>query len=303
MENQTPTPQITTRLAAMRNPLHSIPPELRLMILKPLCTTWDGQAPNVIKALRNDWILYHEALEEFYRSNVYVFHKGNGWSFGDMTKEAVKSIRRARIVVESGIMHEGLWKVRHPDADTDTTAAAALAFTPANIADATNIRQLVVKFKSDRETENILPFFAFGQVTFSLNYFTTPFKALKRVEMVMPKRSITRDEYVLLLREKKMDFGIKGVNSKMGVVGRLESVSGFCEVDVDEDVMDIDGGEVTNAVEQELNELGELAELEGRDKWFWQAREGCFLGEVKEEKAVALATSAMEDLEVNPWMN
>ncbi|KAH9215426.1 hypothetical protein DL95DRAFT_138312 [Leptodontidium sp. 2 PMI_412] len=300
MEIQTSTPQNPTKMATTRNPLHSIPPELRLIILKPLCTTWDGQVPNVIKALRGDWRLYHEALEEFYRSSVYVFHKGNGWSFGDMTKDAVKSVRRARIVVESGIMHEGLWKVRHPDADITTTNISV--FTPATVADATNIRHLVVEFKSDPETENILPFFAFGQVTFSLNYFTVPFKTLKRVEVVMPKRSVTRDGYVLLLREKKMDFGIKGVNSKMGVVGRLESVSGFCE-EGGEDGMDVDGGVVTNVAEEELNELGELAELEVRDKWFWEAREGCFLGEVKEEKVVALVRTAMEDLEVNPWRN
>ncbi|KAH7364111.1 hypothetical protein BKA65DRAFT_129843 [Rhexocercosporidium sp. MPI-PUGE-AT-0058] len=299
MDAQASTLQLPTKATTMRNLLYTIPPELRLMILKPLCTTWDGQIPNAIKALRGDWLLYHEALEEFYRSNVYVFHKGNRWSFGDMTKEAVKSIRRARILVEPGIMHQGLWAVRHPDADT--TSNTTPTYTPATIADAKNIRNLVVEFTSDPKTEDILPFIAFGQVTFSLNYFIAPFKALTRAEMVMPRRSVARDGYVLLLREKKMEFGIKGINSKMGAVGRLESVAAFCEVGGDEGGLE-DGGNL-NVVEEEMMELGELAELEARDRWFWETREGCFLGEVKEESVVDSVRTAMEELEVNPWRN
>lgn len=80
--------------------LRILPPDLRLMIFKSLVKNWDGRVPNVIKALRGDWEVYHEVLEEFYRDNVFVIHQGNGWSFGDMTKEAVKRIRRARVVVE-----------------------------------------------------------------------------------------------------------------------------------------------------------------------------------------------------------
>lgn len=80
--------------------LRLLPTEVRLIIFHELCTNWNGRVPNIIKALRPDSELYHEALEELYCHNVFVAHKGNGWSFGDMTKNAVLSIRKAKILVE-----------------------------------------------------------------------------------------------------------------------------------------------------------------------------------------------------------
>jgi hypothetical protein len=80
--------------------LHTLPPELREAIFKPLLVDWDGKTPNLVKALRPDKQLYNEALAIFYKFNVFIFHKGNGWSFGDMTKEAVLSLGRVRICVE-----------------------------------------------------------------------------------------------------------------------------------------------------------------------------------------------------------
>ena len=91
---------VARKAVGIGNRLHNLPSELRIKIFALLCVNWEGRVPNVIKALRGDLVLYHEALEELYRSNVYVFSKKNGWSSGDMTKEAVKSITRARIVIE-----------------------------------------------------------------------------------------------------------------------------------------------------------------------------------------------------------
>ncbi|PVH85774.1 hypothetical protein DL98DRAFT_650724 [Cadophora sp. DSE1049] len=281
------------------NLLHQLPPDLRLVIFQPLCTNWDGKVPNIIKALRGDWKLYHEALEEFYRSNTFVFHSGNAWSFADMKSEAVESIRRARIVVEPGIMHQGLFRINHPDADASTTAPA---FVPCTLSSATNIQHLVIEFKFT-SSENIIPFTPFGRVTFSPNYFITPFlnQGLKRVEMAMPRRSVTTDVYMLLLREKKLEFGIKGLNAKMGVVGRLEGVGAAYEEREEEGEEGLNGHD--DVGEDELWELEKLVELEWRERWFWEAAEGSYLGEVRKVAGVTQATTAMEELAVNPWKN
>jgi hypothetical protein len=80
--------------------LHTLPPELREVIIKPLLVDWTGKTPNLIKAFRPNKQLYNEALAIFYKFNIFTFHKGNFWSFGDMTKEAVLSLERVRICVE-----------------------------------------------------------------------------------------------------------------------------------------------------------------------------------------------------------
>jgi hypothetical protein len=48
--------------------LHTLPPELREAIFKPLLVDWDGKTPNLVKALRPDKQLYNEALAIFYNS-------------------------------------------------------------------------------------------------------------------------------------------------------------------------------------------------------------------------------------------
>ena len=101
MESHFTVPQTHMEATTMQpeNLLNRLPPDLRLVIFKQLCANWVGKVPNIIKALRGDWTLYHEALEEFYKINTFVFHRGNEWSFGDMKSGAAESIRRARIVV------------------------------------------------------------------------------------------------------------------------------------------------------------------------------------------------------------
>ncbi|KAK0119273.1 hypothetical protein ONS95_008122 [Cadophora gregata] len=103
---------------------------------------------------------------------------------------------------------------------------------------------------------------------------------------------MTKDAYVVLQREKKLEFGIKGLNAKMGVVGRLTSVGAGYER------RDEEGG---NEDEDELWELRDLAELEERDRWFWEAAEGDFLRGARKEKDLVQVTTAMEELAMNPW--
>lgn len=56
--------------------------------------------PNIIKVLRGDAVLYHEALSIFYENSAFIFRTENVWSFGDMTNEAVRTITRAEIIIE-----------------------------------------------------------------------------------------------------------------------------------------------------------------------------------------------------------
>ncbi|KAL2072641.1 hypothetical protein VTL71DRAFT_11984 [Oculimacula yallundae] len=279
-------PENISHVTPVANSLHTLPSELRIKIFQYLCCSgWTGQVPNIIKALRCDWVLYHEALEEFYRSGVFVFCRENGWSFRDMTQQAVKTITRAGIMVEQGIMHKGLWRVRNPGTETMYSPERE----PATISDATNIRKLLIQFESERETEDIIPFTAFGQVTFSLNYFITSFKQLKVVEMILPARSVSQGPYVKLLREKKFDFGIKGINSRMGVVGRLRAVRALCHT------------EGLDEHDSRIQALLDILRLESGERWFWEANDGCFLGGRREVEELETIGSVVEDLEHNPW--
>jgi len=90
----------STKDTHMSNPLYKLPPELRYQIFKPLLIHWNGNMSNLIEALRPEEKLYHEALEIFYKENIFVFHRENGWSFRDMTKRAVLTIEKARIEIE-----------------------------------------------------------------------------------------------------------------------------------------------------------------------------------------------------------
>jgi hypothetical protein len=60
----------------------------------------DRKTPNLIKALRPDKRLYNETLGIFYKNNIFTFHRGNGWSWGDMTKQAVLRFEKVKIFIE-----------------------------------------------------------------------------------------------------------------------------------------------------------------------------------------------------------
>lgn len=60
------------------------------MIFKEtLAETWDGKTPTLIQALRGSK-LHVEAMNAFTRTNTYVLHGGNGWSWGTMTPKVIK---------------------------------------------------------------------------------------------------------------------------------------------------------------------------------------------------------------------
>jgi hypothetical protein len=80
--------------------LHTLPPELRQEIFKPLLINWNGKTPNLIKALRPDEKLYNEAWALFCAFNVFTFHTKNGWGFGDMGKAAVLRLDKVKICIE-----------------------------------------------------------------------------------------------------------------------------------------------------------------------------------------------------------
>jgi hypothetical protein len=82
------------------NDFHRLPPEIRDQVFRPFCSKWNGRIPNLIKALRPDEKLYHEILDIFYKNNIFVLHRGNGWTFGDMMKKAVLTFTNMKIIVE-----------------------------------------------------------------------------------------------------------------------------------------------------------------------------------------------------------
>lgn len=158
-----------------------------------------------------------------------------------------------------GIMNEGLWNLIQPLQD----ASFLTPFITPSLDKAINIRKLTLHFKVEPENEDILPFVAFGRVTFSLNYFIAPFKWLKRVEMVIPKRSCSTDEYCLLLRERKLSYGINLSNSKLRVPARLMMVPALCVEDDD----------TLNATAS--------TELESLNRWFWEVEGDNYLGQTQ----------------------
>lgn len=163
-------------------------------------------------------------------------------------------------------MHEGLWEIKSYYEDYDIVDPAC---TPATIADAINIRELEVNFKAERESEDVLPHVIFGRttpITFPLNFLAAPFKFLKRLELVLPRRPVPSELYVYLLRERKFSFGIMTTNSIFKTAGKLKTVPAFhYHHDVE--------GRVT------ASELNTIADLEAADRWFWVPDGDWYLGE------------------------
>jgi hypothetical protein len=79
--------------------LRDYPPEIRNGIYKAACA-FDGKMPDLIKALRQDPELYKDAMHVFLKSNTYILHDKNGWTFGDMGAKTVASIQRLHLIVE-----------------------------------------------------------------------------------------------------------------------------------------------------------------------------------------------------------
>lgn len=251
----------------MINFLHILPPELREAIFEPLLVDWNGKTPNLIKALRLDRKLYTEALGLFYKHNIFTFHEGNGWSFGDMAKEAVLSLDRVRICIGSPIrtkiMSKGLWEVGGSKSRLSNSDATDK--TQTSLSDAEKIRVVIIEYQGEGDLGTCAafpPFISFGNMSYSSNYFLVPFQNLKRVELVLPKPYSDGGNLWAPLYdywEGIYGVGIGLANERLGVLGKLSTVSAlhFEEVGL---IMD-----------------GPMEATQLREVWFWQAEEGLFL--------------------------
>jgi hypothetical protein len=251
----------------MINFLHILPPELREAIFKPLLVDRNGKTPNLIKALRPDRKLYKEALGVFYRHNIFTFHEGNGWSFGDMAKEAVLSLDRVRICtgspLTSKIMSNGLWEVGGSKLRVSNSDATDKTHT--SLSDAENIRVVIIEYPSNGELGThaaFPPFISFGNVSYSSNYFLLLFQNLKRVELILPKPYSDGGSLWTPLYDRWESIyggGIELANERLGVLGKLSTVSALH--------FEEEGPTMEN--------LMQATQL--REVWFWQAEEGLFL--------------------------
>lgn len=85
---------MTTSLPLADAGLRAFPPEIREMIFHfSNCLIWTGKTPAILVALRGDPDLYHEALELFYRRNVFRLRNRNAWQTADMSLSALQTIR------------------------------------------------------------------------------------------------------------------------------------------------------------------------------------------------------------------
>jgi hypothetical protein len=155
-----------------------------------------------------------------------------------------------------GILHTGLWELGFSKEEEGALSPRCQA----SLSDATNIRSVVLDFRG-RIDEDLVPFVSHGGVAYSFNFFLSDFHTLKRVELELPDRSSTTDEEVNLLRKKRLSDAIELGNSRLGSGAKLSSVTAFHVW--------------YNASDDEVEFW--LDEMECRDKWFWQADEGCFL--------------------------
>jgi hypothetical protein len=78
--------------------LRAFPAEVRNMVYRA-AGSFEGKAPNLIKALRADRELYDEAMKVFLESNTYILCSENGWGFGDMSEEALAGIKKLEIKI------------------------------------------------------------------------------------------------------------------------------------------------------------------------------------------------------------
>lgn len=85
----------------MSSILNKLPVENRLKVWYPLVEAqFDGEIPNIIKALHGEDVLYKEILGIFCATNTYPLRLENGLGFMDMSLSAIHTILKVKIVVE-----------------------------------------------------------------------------------------------------------------------------------------------------------------------------------------------------------
>ena len=166
-------------------------------------------------------------------------------------------------------MSTGVFKVGSGTEETLTPKMPTLS-------DATNIREVTLVFKRGLNDIVIPPFIEYGNISYSANYFLIPFERLQRVQIGVPQPWFRKKDSETLQAEKEESYmsGIKMVNSRLGVLGKLLWVPAL---QIEEDPW----------VPEEESRV--MYSIEG---WFWQAAEGTFL---KSSKKGSVATSTSDN--------
>ena len=125
-------------------------------------------------------------------------------------------------------MKVGLWKVGGSKDEENRLTLIA----PASLSDATNIREVILEFYKDHHWWSktvIPPFVAYGNISYSSNYFLVSFRKLRRVELSVPqpwftpanwwRTTVLQDHEGLRYRE-----GIDLLNVRLGVLGKMSTV-------------------------------------------------------------------------------
>ncbi|PVH85778.1 hypothetical protein DL98DRAFT_583367 [Cadophora sp. DSE1049] len=264
---------IRTKLASdalLKNPpqdrksdLDKLPAELWGMIFGyALNEEWNGTTPALIKAMRAHKRLYPECMLAWYKhQHTYVLHAKNNWSFLDMPKEVISTVKKVEVIVDENIALHPLLKwvdmkvanKRLPMSLHDLATTAALA-------------KSVISVTLDcRPTTGNL--FFWYPLKFGL--FFSGFKQLKYAATTYPVKPPTvssiapwvKDGYVDSdWQESSIQGGIKEANSMLGGVAKLDRVYA--------DAYDDEGRRAHRKVED-------------REKWVWIAEAGKFLKEVE----------------------
>jgi len=161
-------------------------------------------------------------------------------------------------------MKTGLWQL----GGSKNEESLLTPIVPASLSEATNIREVILEFKSYHrwyEQTVIPPFIAYGNISYSSNYFLVSFQKLRRVELIVPQPWFTPANLWSVDHSGELRYrdGIKLVNIRLGVLGKMLTVP----------ALQIQG-------DDQMQEDEENA-LNAREEWFWQAEEGAFLKEPK----------------------
>jgi len=173
-------------------------------------------------------------------------------------------------------MKEGLWKLELSKQEKGILTAVP----PVTLADASNIREVTLHFKCEKEAWGAMTylysaFVSHGGVTYSPIYFLRQFKILKRVDLVLPSHPNLWHHAQLAAHRSRLAAAIRMSNSQLKSPARLLRVWAF-------------------HVEDKEYSGADLADLCERDEWFWQAeKEGNLKFEKKKPPTLEVLTVGM----------
>ncbi|RDW89538.1 hypothetical protein BP6252_01570 [Coleophoma cylindrospora] len=225
-----------------------------------------NQTPPIIKALRPDKELYYEALRVFYRNATFDIHRFNGWSFGETSGTALRTIRslcilpsvpadfstgagpsamRARAVSHFTHNIDGLRRqqddgLRRQHDPPLYLCLAAMSRTP-------NITVLDLHL-----TTKMLKLLTIPHLSFA--FYLEAFQSLQKLIIEFPPSQLWSKRWH---KGKGLPLLIDYANTVLGVNAKLYRVEVFDE--------------------RNLEGKRHSRELASRE-WFWEAPRGCVLG-------------------------